>query len=139
MESPSPARAYFASGWESEEALRAELEAGGVEAPELVHVSGSGLVAVFRGPVEHAGLAACEAPRTLFLARLPPDWKSADLRALGESFAPVDHASVIMDRASGRSKCCGFLKFAAYEGALPGGPSLRRALRPGVGHQQQRS
>ena len=54
----------------------------------------------------------------LFVAGLPDNMDDTDLREMFELYGTVTSAQVIMDRASGNSKCFGFVEYAKASQAL---------------------
>ncbi|CAG9577876.1 putative RNA binding protein [Leishmania major strain Friedlin] len=56
--------------------------------------------------------------RNIFVSKLPPTFKDADLQELFENFGPVVSAKVMLNVKTGISKETGFVKFTSYKDAL---------------------
>ncbi|CAJ1990623.1 RNA binding protein [Leishmania donovani] len=56
--------------------------------------------------------------RNIFVSKLPPTFKDADLQELFQNFGPVVSAKVMLNVKTGISKETGFVKFTSYKDAL---------------------
>ncbi len=73
------------------------------------------------------------AATNLFVNYLPPEVDDAALRALFDKFGPIDNCKVLVDLATGQSKCFGFVKFRTREQAEAAIANMSGAKLAGYG------